>query len=314
MELFADLGFAGPVLVIAGIYALFAIGLQVQVGHAGLLQFGQVAFMLVGAYVSAIAIARHEVGLFTGMLLGMVAAMFTALLLAIPTVRLRGDFLAIVAIAFGEILRIVALNEQELTGGPQGQTAIAFRREVTRPLRESVRDGGGDLDLKVPILVVTWSLVIIVGLIVWRLVQSPWGALLRAMRDDEDAVRALGANAFLLKSQALAIGAACAAIAGTLFAWDQTRVEPTNFEPIITFTGFIIIIAAGLGSIWGSVVMSVVIIGLYEWTRFIETPFTSAQEAALRFIVIGLVLMLIVRLRPQGLFGTRRELRAAEDG
>jgi ABC-type branched-subunit amino acid transport system permease subunit len=314
MELLADLGFAGPVLVIAGYYAIFAIGLQVQVGHAGLLNFGQVAFMLVGAYVSAIAIERHGFSLVGGLLLGMAAAILAALVLAIPTVRLRGDFLAIAAIAAGEILRIIALNEQALTGGPRGQSALEFRREVTRPLRESVRDGGGDLDLKVPILVVTWTLVVVVGLAVWLLVRSPWGHLLRAMRDDEDAVRALGGNTFLLKSQALAIGAACAAIAGTLFAWDQTRIEPANFEPIVTFTGFIIIIAAGLGSIWGAVLMSIVIVGLFESTRFLATPFTSAEEAALRFIVIGVALMLIVGLRPQGLFGRRRELRAGEDG
>lgn len=314
MELLADLGFWGPVLVTAGFYALFAIGLQVQVGHAGLLNFGQVAFMLVGAYVSAIAIERHGAGLVMGTVYGMLAAVLVALLLAIPTVRLRGDFLAIAAIAAGEILRIIALNEQALTGGPRGQSAITFRQDVTRPFREGIRDGGGDVDLKVPILLVTWTLVVIVAFAIWRLMRSPWGSLVRAMRDDEDAVRALGANAFLLKAQALAIGAACASLSGTLFAWDQTRIEPSNFEPIITFTGFIIIIAAGLGSIWGSVLMSVVIVGLYEWTRFLDTPFTSAQEAALRFIFIGVVLMLVVGLRPQGLFGTRRELRAAEDG
>ncbi len=157
-------------------------------------------------------------------------------------------------------------------------------------------------------------LVIVVALVTWLLLRTPWGRVLRAVRENDAAVRALGKNAFAYRAQAMAIGAAWAAMAGTLYAWHQVHFSPASFEPIVTFAGFVIIIVAGLGTIWGTVLMAVVIQGLLiEGSRYLDTGLPNAQEASLRYMFVGLVLMLIVRFRPQGLFGKRDELAVADD-
>jgi branched-chain amino acid transport system permease protein len=314
MELLAEIGPWGAVMTVAGIYAIFAIGLQVQVGHGGVDNFGQVAFFLIGAYASTILIEQHGWGLVSGTLAAMVIAMVASVLVSIPTLRLRGDFLAITTLAFGEILRNVAINERDLTKGSAGIDALEFRVEIVRKLRMNLREDGIDIDRLAPLLGLTWVLVIAVALVTWLLLRTPWGRVLRAVREDDAAVRALGKNAFAYRAQAMAIGAAWGALAGVLYSWHQVHFSPASFEPIVTFAGFIIIIVAGLGSIWGTVLMAVVVQGvLIEGSRFVDTPLTNAQEASVRYMVVGLALMLMVRFRPQGLFGSRAELAAADE-
>ena len=315
MELLAEIGPWGAVATVAGIYAIFAIGLQVQVGHGGVDNFGQVAFFLIGAYASTILVEQHGMGLVTGTLAGMAIAMVAAVLVALPTLRLRGDFLAITTLAFGEILRNVAVNERDLTKGSAGIDAFEFRVEIVRELRRTLRDQDIIIDRLAPLLILTWVLVIAVALVTWLLLRTPWGRVLRAVREDDAAVRALGKNAFAYRAQAMAIGAAWAALAGTLYAWNQVHFSPSGFEPIVTFAGFVIIIAAGLGTIWGTVLMAILIQGvLIEGSRYwLDTGLPNAQEASLRYMVVGLALMLVVRFRPQGLFGSRAEMAAADE-
>lgn len=315
MESFiADPGAFGAILTVAGIYAIFAIGLQVQVGHAGIGNFGQVGFYLIGAYASTILIERHGWSLLAGAIGAMVIAMATAVVVVIPALRLRGDFLAITAIAFSEILRNVTLNERDFTNGAIGMDALAFRVEVVRPMLRAARDDGFDVHRLIPLLVLTWVLVVAVALVTWLLLRTPWGRVLRAVREDDAAVRALGKNAFLYKAQAMAIGAAWGALAGVLYAWHQVHFSPTSFEPIVTFAGFVIIIIAGLGSIWGTVVMAVLVQGvLIEGSRYLSTPLTNAQEASLRYMIVGAVLMLMIALRPQGIFGSKEELAVLDE-
>lgn len=314
MEFLADPGPIGAILVVAGIYAIFSIGLQVQVGHGGVDNFGQVGFFLIGAYTATILIERYDWALVPGVLAAIVLAMVAALLVSIPTLRLRGDFLAITALAFGEILRNIALNERELTKGALGLDALTFRVEFTRPFLRSARESGVDIDRIVPLLVLTWVLVLSVATVTSLLLRTPWGRVLRAVREDDAAVRALGKNAFLYKAQAMAIGAGWGALAGVLYAWNQIHFSPTSFEPIVTFAGFVIIILAGIGTIWGTVIMAVLVQGvLIEGSRYLDTPFTNAQEASLRYMVVGVVLMLVVAFRPQGLFGKRAELAVLDE-
>ena len=314
MGLLAEIGPWGAALTVAGIYAIFAIGLQVQVGHGGVDNFGQVGFFLIGAYASTILVERHGWSLLWGTLAAMAIAMVASLLVALPTLRLRGDFLAITALAFGEILRNVAINERELTNGAGGIDALEFRVSIVRELRSNLRDRDIDIDRLVPLMTVTWVLVLVVALVTWLLLRTPWGRVLRAVREDDAAVRALGKNAFLYKAQAMAIGAAWGALAGVLYTWHLVHFSPGSFEPIVTFAGFVIIIVAGLGSIWGTVLMAVIVQGVViEGSRYLETPFSNAQEASLRYIVVGLAFMLVVRFRPQGVFGSRAELAAADE-
>ncbi len=316
MEFLADVGPWGAVATVAGFYAIFAIGLQVQVGHGGVDNFGQVAFFMIGAYTSTILVEQHGVGLIAGVLLGMLAAMVAAVLVSIPTLRLRGDFLAITTLAFGEILRNVALNEQELTNGAGGIDALKFRVDVVRDFRSDLRDQDIDIDRLVPLLSLTWLLVLVVALVTWLLLRTPWGRVLRAVRENDAAVRALGKNAFIYRAQAMAIGAAWAALAGTLYAWHQVKFSPNSFEPIVTFAGMVLIIVAGLGTIWGTVLMAILIQGvLIEGSRYWldGLGLSNAKEASLRYMAVGLVLMLIVRFRPQGVFGKRDELAVADE-
>jgi ABC-type branched-subunit amino acid transport system permease subunit len=314
-EFLADPGSLGPILIVAGIYAIFAIGLQIQVGHGGVDNFGQVAFFLIGAYGSTLLTERWGWSLTMGVLGAMVIAMAASLLVTLPALRLRGDFLAITTLAFGEILRNVALNERDLTKGAIGLDSLKFRTDVVRPMIRDYRQRDIDIDRVIPLLGLTWLLVIVVALVTWLLLRTPWGRVLRAVREDAAAVRALGKNAFLYQAQAMAIGAAWGALAGVLYAWNQVHFSPNSFEPIVTFAGFVIIIVAGLGTIWGTVVMAVVIQGLLiEGSRYwLDTSLTNAQEASLRYMVVGLVLMLVVGLRPQGIFGKREELAVLDE-
>jgi len=313
MSFLSDLGIWAPILTVTGIYALLALGLQVQVGQAGLRNFGHVASMLLGAYTMAI-LNSEGVPLVLSMLAALAVAMLAAALVAIPTLRLRGDFLAIVTIALAEIVRILARTDVEaivgrpLTNGPSGLSDRTFRSEVIKPILDWGRDNGWDFDRSLPLLVIVWTAVLVVGLGLWALSRTPWGRVVRAVREDEDAVRALGKNAFLCKVQAMAIGAACAALAGCFFVANQVQFSPASFEPIVTFSAFTIIILGGLGSFRGAVAGAFVLQVLLERTRYIETGFTGEQEAALRYIVVGLVLMALVAFRPQGIFGKREEL------
>jgi branched-chain amino acid transport system permease protein len=140
------------------------------------------------------------------------------------------------------------------------------------------------------------------------LVNSPWGRVLNAIREDEDAARALGKNTFAYKLQSLSIAAALAAIAGYMLAINISILSPANFDPVITAYGYVIVILGGLGSYLGVVVGSFFLIFLLESTRYLELPLSDARVASLRFVIVGLVLMALVVFRPQGLFGKREEL------
>jgi branched-chain amino acid transport system permease protein len=132
--------------------------------------------------------------------------------------------------------------------------------------------------------------------------------VLRAIREDEDAARALGKNAFAYKLQSLAISAAVAAVAGWFLALNIAAVAPTEFEPLVTFFAYAVLILGGLASYWGLIVGSVLLWTLLEMTRFIDLPFDNVQIAAIRFAIVGLVLILLMAYRPQGAFGKREEL------
>ena len=138
--------------------------------------------------------------------------------------------------------------------------------------------------------------------------RTPWGRVLRAIREDEDAARALGKNVFVYKLQSLSIAAALGAIAGFFFALDVTFLYPSEFEPMLTFFGYAILVLGGFGSYWGVAFGAVLLWTLLEGTRLIDWPLTPEQIAALRFILVGLVLILITALRPQGLLGKRQEM------
>ena len=242
-------------------------------------------------------------------MIALAASAAGGLLLGLPTLRLRADYFAITTIAAGEILRIAILNEQDTTGGPQGlRSASGPWRDANNDILDFFSGIGIELDRRVPLLVLVWVTAVLVGLLLVYLGRTPWRRVLRAVREDEDATAAAGKPVFRYKLQALALGSAIAGLAGVFYTLFSTTLFPNNFEPIFTFVGFAILILGGIGSYFGVVVGSIVIAVIVSGTRFLDFPLDADQVAALRFVVIGLLIMAIMAFRPQGLFGKKEEL------
>jgi branched-chain amino acid transport system permease protein len=302
-------GFWAFVLTFAGIYAIFVLGLQVEVGDTGLINFGHVAFMAIGAYSMGLMIT-NGVSIGIAIPLAVLAAAIGGLLLGLPTLRLRADYFAITTIAAGEILRIAIVNEQDTTGGTQGlRGASGPWRDINNDILDFF-DGLGmhELDRRVPLLVLVWLTALIVGALLVYLGRTPWRRTLRAVREDEDAAAAAGKPVFRYKLQALALGSGIAGLAGVFFTLFSTTLFPDDFEPIFTFVGFAILILGGIGSYFGVIVGSVVVAFIVSGTRFLDFPLDADKVSALRFVVIGLLIMAVMAFRPQGLFGKKEEL------
>jgi branched-chain amino acid transport system permease protein len=309
MDAILAIGFWYLVLTFAGVNAILVLGLQVQVGEAGLLNFGHVAFMLVGSYAMGLMVTNGvniglaiPVAVLMGALLGV--------LLGIPTLRLRADYFAITTIAAAEILRFVALNEDETTGGPQGLINASgpwrgFNRDVLSFFQDTL---GVALDRRVPLLVLVWLVAVVVGLLLILATRTPWGRVLRAVRENEEAAAAVGKPVFSFKLQALAVGGAIGALAGVMFTLASTSLFPGDFLPIVTFIAFAILILGGIGSYVGVIVGSIVIAFIISGSRLLDLPINAEQVAALRFVIVGLIIMLVMAFRPQGLFGKKEEL------
>jgi ABC-type branched-subunit amino acid transport system permease subunit len=318
MSVLTSGGFWAFVCVVAGIYTILALGLQLQFGFTGLLNFGQVAFMAIGAYTMAILVAKEGWSTWLAAPLAIVAAAIAGLLLGLPSLRLRADYFAIVTIAFSEIVRYVATNENALTGGSQGTIALGsvgqaaqyngqwerFQARVQSWLHVSSGD--------VAMLAIVWTAAIVLLALVWLAVRTPWGRVLRAIREDEEAAASLGKNVFAYKLQVLAIGSALAAVAGLFYAWEFSFFSPDDFQPLLTFFAWMIVILGGLGRVWSVPVGALVFGFLFAGTRFLDfAPLSyldSAERAYLRLIVIGLVIIGLVVLRPQGILGRRKEM------
>lgn len=295
--------------VLATIYAVFALGLQLNVGTTGIFNFGQAGFMAVGSYAMGILVVRSGMSLWLALVAGIGAAIVAALIVGLPSLRLRADYFAISTLAFSEIVRYVADNWDSLTGGNLGLFGYTSDwRRLSDWIDAQLLRIGIEPRFLLSLLVVNTALLLVLTLLVLLLVRSPWGRVLRAIREDEDAARALGKNTFAYKLQSLSLAASLAAIAGYMLAINISILAPTNFEPIVTAYGLVIVILAGLGSYIGVVLASALFIFVLEATRYLELPLSDARIAALRFMLVGLVLMMLVVFRPQGLLGKREEL------
>jgi branched-chain amino acid transport system permease protein len=315
-EAFTSLGVWIGIGVIAGTFTIFALGLQLNVGYTGINNFGQAGFMAVGAYAMAILVSGGPEG--TGPMLNFWLALPVAiaiaclfgLLVGLPSVRLRSDYLAIATIAAAEAVRQFALNAESITGGARGIRGfddswedVAF--EIENFL---VTLGWSNPDSDAPLLIVVWATALVLTFVMWRLQKTPWGRVMRAVREDEDAARALGKNALAYKLQSLVIAAGLAAIAGFFLAISLGQVQPDQFLPILTFLGFVVLILGGLANYWGIAVGAILFTIVYYGLRFIDLPLEGVQVTALTYIMIGLALILLMAFRPQGLFGKKEEM------
>ena len=308
----------------AAVYALAAVGLNLQYGFTGLWNFGQAGFLLVGGYGTAIAVHSWGFGLGWGVLVGVAAAVLLGLVLGLPTLRLRADYLAIVTISAAEILRIVvnSTSVQSVTGGPQGIKGFANSFFEHNPIPNG-RYGIGAVTFThrdLWVILVTWVIVALASLLVWLLVHSPWGRVVRAIREDEDAVRALGKNVFAYKMQSLVIGGALGGLAGIMLVIDRQFVEPNAFQSAITFFAYAALILGGTARIFGPILGAIVFWFLVEGTQSflsqavshnflgVSNVLTPTQVGPIRFVVVGLLIMLLVMFRPQGFLGSRTEV------
>jgi branched-chain amino acid transport system permease protein len=307
----------------AAIYALAAVGLNLHFGYTGLLNFGQVGFMLVGAYGTAVPVAAWGWPLWAGLMVGVACAVVLALLLGIPTLRLRGDYLSIATIAAAEVLRYLYRSDwaEPLTGGVFGLTQFATEFHALNPF-------GGPLDVgplnfsrsSLWVMTVAWGAVLLAAGLVGLLMHSPWGRVVRAVREDEQAARSLGKNVFTYKMQSLVIGGVMGALAGALLGLNTQALNPDTFMPIVTFYLWTIMILGGASRVIGPIVGAVVFWFLLTFldsllrqavgTGLIPTSvLESSDVGAVRFAAVGLALILLMMYRPAGLLGNAKELR-----
>lgn len=309
----------------AAAFALVTMGLNLQFGYAGLLNFGQVGFMLIGGYGVALSVTNFGLPLWVGVLVGLAGAIVLGLLLGIPTLRLRGDYLAISTLGAAEILRLTfrSAGAEPFTNGVLGVQQYARGFYAANPF------GSGEISLlglsmtgtQVWIALVGWLLVGVFFIVTFVLIRSPWGRILRAIRDDEEATRALGKNVYSYKMQSLIIGGLFGAVAGFYVALQHTNMNPTWVATDTTFFAYTVLLLGGAARVFGPVVGSIIFWFLITFVDRIFGALTSgadpimptwlmtAQQASLvRFIVVGLALMLLMIYRPQGIFGDRREL------
>ena len=310
-------------LTFAGIYGLAAIGLNVHFGWTGLLNFGHASFMGVGAYVTLLLIPHAagregeitESGLpfLLALLIGVISASLFGLLLGLPAIRLRGDYLAIVTIAAAEIFRLLVRDLESITGGVYGIINFSDSLQRYRPLFLENFVSKYDLNpSQVWVGLLSWVSILFVLLILRRLTNSPWGRALRAVREDEDAVRALGKNAVWLKLQSFMLGAGIAGLAGVFLAFNYGSLQTTTFVPLLTFYVWAIMILGGVGSlsgpIFGSIIFWVIISETDKLASLIFENANGQQLAGVRFVLVGLLIMLLMIFRPSGLLGKKEEL------
>jgi len=289
------------------LYVLLATGLNITVGLAGLLDLGYVAFYAVGAYSYALLTTALGFSFWEAMPLAGVFAAAFGLMLGFPVLRLRGDYLAIVTLGFGQIVRVVLINWTEVTGGPNGISGIARPSFFGLPFQPTIEGQTSFADyFGVPFsplqrIYFLYYLILAVALLamlfVWRLKRLPLGRAFEALREDETASIALGLNPTIIKLSAFALGAGIAGIAGALFATRQGFISPESFTFVETAIILSIVVLGGMGSQLGIVLAAILLVGLPEWFR---------ELADYRMVAFGAAMVLIMLWRPHGLTRVRR--------
>jgi branched-chain amino acid transport system permease protein len=299
--------FQNAVLGKVAIFILMGIGLNIVVGFAGLLDLGYVAFFAIGAYAYALLSSPQswvvlnvpglpDISFWSGLPVGILLGIFAGVVLGIPVLRMRGDYLAIVTLGFGEIIHLVIKNLKDYTGGPDGildvKSPILFGLNLGNPT---------------DILYIALVFLVIATIITNRLQESRLGRAWIAMREDEDVAQAMGINLVSIKLLAFGCGAAFAAAGGVLYASRQVNIFPDYFELFVSINVLSLIIIGGIGSIDGVVLGSIALIGLPEILRSVDEY---------RILAFGALLVLMMILRPEGFLPStrrKRELTGEED-
>lgn len=303
------LGYGAFFLSMALTYAIICLGLNVQWGQTGLFNVGVAGFVAIGAYASALLTtpdAPDRLGgfglpIFAGWIGAALATGIASFLVGALTVRLRADYLAIATFGVAVMAQLCLLNLQFLTGGPFG---IGF---IPRPFAATAGNPALFAALNLALLL---AVVAALYLGLERLLRSPWGRVLRAIREDETAARALGKNADRFRLQAFALGGAIMGLAGATQAHFIGFIAPENYQPMLTFQVWAMLIAGGSGNNRGAILGAIVVWGLWAFSApaiaALFPPDEQARAAALRIVLIGIGLCAILLLRPRGLLGEAR--------
>jgi branched-chain amino acid transport system permease protein len=301
-------------------YVLCALGLAMHFGFTGLLNFGQAAFAAMGAYGYSIAVLTFGWDWWAAVLFGVFGAVVFAVILGLPTLRLRADYLAIVTIAAAQAVyyALSASDFADVTGGSAGLHGFAESFYALNPFPAG-RYNLGFTELSERGLFVTiigWVIVILVALFMVALTRSPWGRVLKGIREDEDAVASLGKGVFALKMQSLIIGGVIAALGGIIFILAPENNSPSTWGTNFTFMIWTVLLLGGAATILGPVFGGMTFFALLMLTEGVMTglvdlgaiPFlNTAQVAQIRYLLVGLALMLLVIFKPQGFLGNKKE-------
>lgn len=278
------------ILVITGIYIILTLSLNLVVGYTGLASLGHIAFACVGAYTSSLLALNFGVTPWLGLLIGACFAGLLGAVISISSLRLKGDYLAIATFGLGVIIYSVAKNWVSVTRGPMGLPGIPGFRVWGLQLSE------------------IWQYLILVAIFVFltyfiirRVVGSPFGRILRGIREDEIATLAMGKNVNKHKVLVFIIGAFFAGIAGSLYAHYITFIDPSSFTVMESLTVLLMVVFGGMASLAGSFVGAAVLVIFPELLRFLGMP--SSIAAPLRQMIYGLLLIILMVLRPQGILG-----------
>ena len=304
-------------------FGLAALGLNIHFGYTGLLNLGQAVFMAAGAYGLSMSVVTLGLNFWWGLLLGVIVfPLILAAIMGVPTLRLRADYLAIVTIAASEMFRIIARSPSldRWTGSSDGLTGFATTFYDLSPYDKQERYFF-DLFIGNQMWVVTvgWITLAIVLVISLRLMRSPWGRVLKAIREDEDAARSLGKNAYWYKMQALMIGGVFGAMGGMLRAIGTQSAQPQNFITDVTFFAWVALILGGASKVLGPIAGAAILYAILSFTdvalrqgvdneHIPEWLMTGTQVGQVRFMLIGLGLILLAAFRPQGIFGNKEEM------
>jgi len=289
------------------IYSMLGLGLNIVVGLAGLLDLGYVAFYAIGAYAFALLSTQHDFSFWACLPIAAVLAAFLGLLLGFPVLRLRGDYLAIVTLGFGEIIRIVLINWVNVTGGPNGIASIPRPTFFGAPFSRTQVGGATPFHQVfglsfspqhriVFLYYLILALVLFVAGISSRLRRLPIGRAWEALREDEIACRSLGLNPTSVKLSAFATGAAFGGLAGVFFATRQGFISPESFTFMESALVLAIVVLGGMGSQVGVVVAAFIVVALPEFAR---------GFAELRMLVFGAAMVIVMIWRPRGIIGHR---------
>lgn len=305
-----------------GVYIILALALNLHWGYTGVFNIGVAAFWALGAYTSAILTSSYvppsnvttghwgfSQPYIVGLLGAMVVSAGAAVLIAVPTVRLRADYFAIASLGLAEIIRLFLIQLESVTGGTIGI------RNIPKPITiGSPFDPTSILATQVVFVGISAAFILAVFLFLEFVGRSPWGRVLKAIREDEDAALALGKDTFRYKVQAFAIGAAIMGLAGSLYAHFITFIEPqSTFTPFDTFIVWTMVIVGGSGNNRG-VILGALALWSFEFiTIRLEGPLSGVLPEVIvsrlqfiRLMAVGLILLLLVLMRPQGLLGERR--------